>query len=157
MRHATSGSASSFGRRMKLLAAAEKAKAMSTRSRPRIRMRRKSPNSLPQPKPFSIRFQMLLADALAHGVAGMTGRAPVEGGASPPGVAGDVRRHVHGPQLVHEVLGVIALVGSERDAVGSVGPFLDHASAAVRSAWPLASVTQPSTMSPWRFSEGRAP
>ena len=58
VRHATSGSASSFGRRMRLQAAAEKAKTMSTRSRPRIRMRRKSPNSLPHPKPSSIRLRM---------------------------------------------------------------------------------------------------
>ena len=56
--HATAGFPSSFGRRMRLQAVAEKAKAMSTRSRPRMRMRRNTPNSLPQPKPSSIRLRM---------------------------------------------------------------------------------------------------
>ena len=67
-----------------------------------------------------------LADALAHRVAGMARRAPVEGGAPLGGVAGDVERDVQGSQLVHEVLGVIPLVGPERDAVRPVGSFLDH-------------------------------
>ena len=41
-------------------------------------------------------------------------------------VLGDMRRHVHGSQLIHEILGVVALVGSERDAPKPVGSFLDH-------------------------------
>ena len=110
--HATAGSASSLasGRGCR---PAEKAKAMSTRSQPRTRMRRNSPNSSPQKA-----FLDPLADSLAHGVTRMARGAPVDGRAPSRGVPGDVRRRVHGPQLVHEVFGVIAL-SSDRPLRGS--------------------------------------
>src|SRR5215213_5833792 len=63
-------------------------------------------------------------DDLADFVAGVSGGASIDGRA--PGLGGHVRGNVDRAQLVDEVLGVIPLVGAERDAPRSVSARLDH-------------------------------
>ena len=94
------------------------------------------PDTAQEPKLLAPPESLLdpLADALAERVAGMARRASVKGGASPCCVAGNVRRDVHGAQLVHKILGVIALVAPEQNAVRSVDRLPIMARAAVRSA-----------------------
>ena len=87
-----------------------------------------------------------LPDRLADPVAGVAGGASIEGGAAR--LRGDVRGDVEGAKLADEVLGVVALVGAERNpARGSI-----MCRAATRSAWPSARVRQASTTRPLRFS-----
>src|SRR3546814_7194112 len=54
-----------------------------------------------------------LADALAGGIAGMAGGAPVDRRAPTPGILRQMRAHVQLAQFHHEVAGVVALVGAE--------------------------------------------
>src|SRR3954451_8166342 len=61
---------------------------------------------------------------LADLVAGMAGRASVDGGAVDLGR--DVRGDVEGAKLTNEVLGVVALVRPQRDAARSIGARFDH-------------------------------
>src|SRR3954468_17168724 len=91
-----------------------------------------------------------LSDDLADLVSGMAGRASVNGGALD--LSRDVRGDVEGAKLTDEVLGVVALVGPRvmrrgRSARGSI-----MWRAAMRSAWPSATVRQASTTNPLRFS-----
>src|SRR3954463_12689954 len=65
-----------------------------------------------------------LSDDLADLVAGMAGRASVDGGALD--LSRDVRGDVEGAKLSDEVLGVVALVGPQRDAARSIGAGFDH-------------------------------
>jgi hypothetical protein len=51
-----------------------------------------------------------------------------------------------GAQILDELAHVTGLVGAKRDSPSSI------ASAASRSAVPVAGVTAPSTARPWRFS-----
>src|SRR4051812_26966096 len=90
-----------------------------------------------------------LSDDLADLVAGMAGRASVNGGALD--LSRDVRGDVEGAKLSDEVLGVVALVGPQRDAARSIGAGFEWR-AAMRSAWPSATVRQASTTNPLRFS-----
>src|SRR4051794_9121940 len=91
-----------------------------------------------------------LSDDLADLVAGMAGRASVDGGAVDLGR--DVRGDVEGAKLTDEVLGVVTLVGPQRDAARSIGAGSIMWRAAMRSAWPSAAVRQASTTNPLRFS-----
>src|SRR3954471_16508667 len=77
-----------------------------------------------------------LSDDLADLVAGMAGRASVDGGALDLG--GDVRGDVEGAKLANEVLGVVALVHPHPDAARSIGAGSIMWRAATRSASPSA-------------------
>src|SRR3954451_25445377 len=65
-----------------------------------------------------------LSDDLADLVSGMAGRASVDGGGLD--LSRDVRGDVEGAKLSDEVLGVVALVGPQRDAARSIGAGFDH-------------------------------
>ena len=92
-----------------------------------------------------------LADALAHRVAGMAGGPPVDRRAAVAGVLGDVRGDLELAQCGDEAGRVEALVAADGDRVPARQSAI-IACATSRSAVPLASLTRPSTSSPWRFS-----
>ena len=65
-----------------------------------------------------------LADSLARRVAGVARGAAIDG--RPAQTSRDVRAHVHGAALIHEVRRIIGLVGTERDGMRPIRVLLDH-------------------------------
>ena len=126
-------------------------KAHPTRSRPRSLVRSWPAMVLIQPKASSIRLRM------RQGVAHMPRRAAVDRRRAAICVLRHVKRRVHRARLVDEILGVVRLVGVSVIALGPSARGSIICSAAIRSAWPLASVRQASTMRPLRFSIGAYP
>src|ERR1700681_5114142 len=63
---------------------------------------------------------------LAHGIAGMSRGARVNGGTPPADVLGDVRRHVERAHVGDERSRVVTLVGAEGDAAGAGRMAHDH-------------------------------
>ena len=113
--------ASSLGNRARLWAAAVKVKAQPTRSRPRNLVFSCPPIVFIQPKASSIRLRMrwLTAYPACRVVR--------------PSIADDrplvfcaTCRRVHRAQLIDEVLGVVGLVGAQRDRLRPIGGRLDH-------------------------------
>jgi hypothetical protein len=95
-----------------------------------------------------------LAFALAHLVALVACRPAVDRGAFD--LRRDVRRHALLPEIGDEVGRVVALVGSQRQAErGSCRSII--ASAACRSALPVAAVASACTTRPCRFSISACP
>ena len=72
-----------------------------------------------QPNTSSIRFRLLLT----HLISTMAGRALIDGAATVRVVLRDMRRDLHVAQFSDEVVGVITLVRSERDAVRATAEF----------------------------------
>src|SRR6202795_3761112 len=63
---------------------------------------------------------------LAHGIAGMSRGARVDGGAPSADVLGDVRRHVEGAHVGDERSRIVTLVGAQSDAAGAGRMAHDH-------------------------------
>ena len=101
---------------------------------------------------LSERLLNALSFLLAHRVAGMAGGAGIDGGPPTADILGDVRRHVERAHVGDECRRVIALVGAKGDATSPGEWRTIIASAASRSAVPVALVNVVATMSPLRFS-----
>src|ERR1700678_1491591 len=67
-----------------------------------------------------------LADALADRIARVPRGAAVDRRRAAIGILRHVGRRVHRAQLVYEILGVVGLVGAERDRPRPIGAWLDH-------------------------------
>ena len=63
---------------------------------------------------------------MARGIARVSRRTAVNRRGTPIGVLRHVRRRVHRAQFIDEVLGVVGLVGAERDRPRSIAARLDH-------------------------------
>jgi hypothetical protein len=135
--------ASNLGRRTRLKAAAAKVNAHPIRSTPRSFGRFEARDGLDRAEALVD----ALADPLARCIAGVAGRPPIERRAAIPArkVLYHVRAHVHGAELVHEVLRVVAAVGAaafDQCAVKRsawLETLVRHASIRRAPAWKLGS------------------